>query len=188
VDTGKYGGIKAASFRRLSPFPAWSAESWIRDPARSGGAALDLHIHDTDFVNYLFGRPLSVRSFGTGQLPNGIDHIITHYKYGDDKMVTAEGGWMGMPEFPFRMEFTVMCSRASVEFSGKGVSVYTEEGETIKEETSQGNGWTREIDYFITCIAEGQALETVTPSSAREAVEIVCAEMESVRTEREVAL
>ena len=54
-----YGAVLAANFRRLSEMPAWSAAG-----THTGGALFDLHIHDTDFVNFLFGRPRSVFSTG----------------------------------------------------------------------------------------------------------------------------
>lgn len=188
VDSGEYGEVRAASFMRLSPFPDWSADSWIKDGSKSGGAALDLHIHDTDFVNYLFGRPRSVRSFGTGMITDSIDYISTCYNYGRGMTVTAQGGWMGMPGFPFRMEFTVMFERVSMEFSSRGIDIYTKEGDHLEQELTSGNGWEHEIDYFLTCISEGADSVIVTPSSAREAVEIVCAEIESVQSGREIAV
>ena len=54
-----YGRVLAANFRRLSAMPAWGGRN-----APAGGALLDFHIHDTDFVNFLFGRPQSVFSTG----------------------------------------------------------------------------------------------------------------------------
>ncbi len=54
-----YGVVCAAHFRRVTAKPAWG-----RAGTHAGGALLDLHIHDTDFVNFLFGRPASVFSSG----------------------------------------------------------------------------------------------------------------------------
>ena len=72
VDSGRYGKVIAATFRRLGAVPNWSADNWLLDEKRSGGMALDLHIHDTDFVQCLFGLPHAVHSFGaksaTGEL------------------------------------------------------------------------------------------------------------------------
>ena len=56
-----YGKIQAARFRRMSPMPGWSKATYSSGKL-SGGALLDLHIHDTDFVQFLFGRPASVFS------------------------------------------------------------------------------------------------------------------------------
>ena len=66
-----YGKVQVASFRRLSPPPGWSKATY-GNAKLSGGALLDLHIHDTDFVQFLFGRPKSV--FSTGVIAQGRLH------------------------------------------------------------------------------------------------------------------
>jgi len=44
VDTKKYGNLLRADFYRISPTPSgWN--NWFRDSSKSGGAALDLHVH-----------------------------------------------------------------------------------------------------------------------------------------------
>jgi len=57
VDSGQYGKVVAGMFQRLGSAPGWSVDNWFIDEARSGGVALDLHIHDTDYVQYLLGCP-----------------------------------------------------------------------------------------------------------------------------------
>ncbi len=101
VDSGEYGRVVAATFQRLGAAPTWSIDNWFLDEKRSGGMALDLHIHDTDFVQYLFGVPRAVCSFGAKGPGGGLLHIVTQYLYDDDKVVTAEGGWGMMPAFGF---------------------------------------------------------------------------------------
>jgi len=73
IDDGRFGKVHAASFDRLSGLPRWGYDNWFRDYKRAGGVALDMHIHDVDLMNYLFGLPKSVRSVGTqdkGELEN----------------------------------------------------------------------------------------------------------------------
>ena len=61
IEDGRYGKVLAARFRRVSGPPGWSKGTYFKG-AESGGALLDLHIHDTDFIQFLFGRPTSVFS------------------------------------------------------------------------------------------------------------------------------
>src|SRR4029450_12483199 len=56
--------------------PTW-AHDFYRDPARSGGAFIDLHIHDADFIYWCFGRPRAVATTGTHQ------HLTTLYRFAD---------------------------------------------------------------------------------------------------------
>ena len=64
-----FGAVHTASFRRVTARPAWGTAR-----AHPGGALLDLHIHDTDFVNFLFGRPEAVCS--TGVITRGAAQAI----------------------------------------------------------------------------------------------------------------
>lgn len=181
IDEKTYGEVKVATFTRLSPCPTWSWSGWILEPEKSGSAALDLHIHDTDFVNSVFGRPQSVTSYGSSLMTDGVDHIMTHYNYGDGRLITAEGGWMGKPAFPFRMEFHVMCETASIEFNGSGFNAYTSDGGTVALEKTEGDGYSRELHYFMDCINNDTEPETVTAEDAVEAVRICMAEIESAQ-------
>ncbi|MEA3485508.1 MAG: Gfo/Idh/MocA family oxidoreductase, partial [Candidatus Aerophobetes bacterium] len=61
-DKGSLGEIVSISCTRLSPTPTWAWNSWLLDSEKSGGALLDLHIHDTDFLLYLLGKPISLLS------------------------------------------------------------------------------------------------------------------------------
>ena len=76
IDSGKYGKVKAATFQRLSLTPTWSWQNWLLDNRKSGGANLDLHIHDSDYVQYLFGMPKSVFSRGAKSPSKALDHEI----------------------------------------------------------------------------------------------------------------
>ena len=62
IESGVYGKVLNANFRRISPKPGWGWEDWLLDVSRSGGAAQDLHIHDTDYVLSVFGEPESFSS------------------------------------------------------------------------------------------------------------------------------
>jgi len=56
----RYGKVRSATFRRAGTTPG----GWFRDGKISGGALLDLHVHDVDFVYHLFGKPKAVSSRG----------------------------------------------------------------------------------------------------------------------------
>src|SRR4051794_30031249 len=60
---GKYGKVLAAHLKRVIAKPDWSAD--IGDAAKTGGPAVDLHIHDTHFIGLVCGVPKHVFSVGT---------------------------------------------------------------------------------------------------------------------------
>ncbi len=92
VEEGRYGLVRSAAFSRLSILPP----GWFQDGEQSGGAAMDLHLHDTDFILHLFGLPRAVSSRGYTIASGRMDYLSTQYIYeGADApaSVTAEGGW-----------------------------------------------------------------------------------------------
>ena len=113
IDSQKYGKVLAATFQRLSLTPTWSWDNCFLDGKRSGGAMLDLHIHDTDYVQYVFGMPKEVFSRGVIGPSGEFDHTVTQYLYGNDCVITAEGGWIMAPGFGFEMSFKIMLEKGN---------------------------------------------------------------------------
>lgn len=74
---------------------------------------LDLHIHDADFIQYLFGLPTAVCSHATLQ-NDSITHIHTLYDYRDKRAIGAEGSWLPTPSFGFQMSFDILLEKATV--------------------------------------------------------------------------
>ena len=109
----EFGKVLAATFRRVASMPA----GWYRDGKISGGAALDLHIHDTDFVQHLFGMPLGRgNSVGYSKTSGEIDHLSTQYLYDNIPLVHAEGGWCLADGYGFTMQYTVNFENATADF------------------------------------------------------------------------
>lgn len=191
IDSGEYGKVIAATFQRLGSAPTWSIDNWFMDEERSGGMALDLHIHDTDFVQYLFGVPRAVSSFGAKGGGGGLVHIVTQYLYDDDKVVTAEGGWAMTPTFGFEMSFNIVMAKATLVYDltrEPMFKVCPAEGESFTPAVKQGDGWFLEIEHFAKSIS-GEKVEPITTlEQSRDSVKIVEAEKESARKMEEVSI
>jgi predicted dehydrogenase len=111
IDGRKYGAVVAASFRRFSAPPGWGkGKSWFLDEGKSGGVALDLHIHDTDIVNYLFGMPKAVTSTAAYSKEGVMLYVSTLYDVGGPA-VTAEGSWAMTPTLGFEASYVVTLRR-----------------------------------------------------------------------------
>jgi predicted dehydrogenase len=176
IDSGAYGKVNRADFTRLSSTPLWSWQNWYLDHEKSGGAALDLHVHDVDMVNWLFGAPEAVYSTATHAVTK-FDSITTNYKYGD-KVVTAVGDW-GLPaKAPFRMEFMVRFEKATVTFDGNGFTVFTND-EIQKPEIPAGDAYYNEIIDFMRQINQDTTETVNPPESSLLSLEIALAEKES---------
>jgi predicted dehydrogenase len=175
IVSGEYGEVERAEFIRYGSFPKWSWNNWYGDHEKSGGSAIDLHVHDVDMINWLFGPPQSVSSQATHRL-TPFDSISTLYSY-PGKVVFASAEW-GMPDsYPFQMGFLVRFEKAAVSFSGGVLKVFAESG-VSEPALSKEDAYMSEIKDFIRCI-QGGKLEINPPEDSKVAVQIALAEKES---------
>lgn len=175
VEDGTYGKVVAGDFARLSPRPTWMVGH--DDVNRTGSMALDLHIHDVDFVRYLMnGDPDSIQTSSVKDENGIVQHIWTSYKYGD-VVLMAEGSWNYTAGMPFAQTFRVRLERATVVLGEDGaLKVYPEQDGVIlpeigaKEEMDMGinvsdmGPYLNEIKYFIETI-ETQNFNGIVPLS-----------------------
>src|SRR3954463_5818446 len=83
VSSGRYGALQAAHLTRVISKPDWSRG--IADADRSGGPAIDLHIHDTHFIGLVCGVPRSVHSRGVVE-GGAVVHLATQYLYDEPNL------------------------------------------------------------------------------------------------------
>jgi len=185
IESGEYGKVISATFRRLGSAPTWGADDWFANDDRSGGVAMDLHIHDSDYVQYLFGMPNNVSGFG------GFNCITTRFDYGDGKLVTAEGSWAMTPSFGFEMSFNIVMEKATIVYDcsrEKAFRVCPGEGEVFTPEVLPGDGYVREIEHFAGLIEGKDLPEVITLEQSTASIKLVKAEIESVQTNNAVGL
>jgi len=191
IRRGTYGRVLAARFRRVSGPPGWSRASYFKGE-ESGGALLDLHIHDTDFVQYCFGRPRAVFSRGLSRFSGAVDHVVTQYLVEGGAVVSAEGSWIMSGDYPFQMSYTVNFERATAEYdSSRGreaLRLYRDKKPAETVPLPETDGYVEELRHMIEAIRRGRPPSVVTAADALSAVEICAAEEQSVRTGRIVAL
>lgn len=185
VSEKTHGAVLAANFRRVSAKPAWG-----KSGVHAGGALYDLHIHDTDFVNFLFGRPQKVFSTGVTDAHGNVDHVLTQYIYDKGPVVHAEGSWL-LTE-GFNMAFTLHCERATIDFDlarGAGALQIARQGKTQRLlKPADTDGYSAEIRYFVDCVARGKKPTVVTAHDSVTALEILRAEEKSIRSGKPVAV
>lgn len=192
MEDGRYGKLVSGVFQRLSPNPKWAWENWFNDYKRSGSMALDLHVHDVDFVRFLMGgEPDEVTASATRDAQGVVQQIFATYRYGD-AVITTEGCWDFPDNFPFSMNYRVKLEKATVVFGPDGLVVYTQDGEEFRpqlEETVADNGesqinvsgvdaYYNELLYFITCLANGQEPVVATLDEAARSIQLVQKELE----------
>jgi predicted dehydrogenase len=185
VAENTYGRVLAARFRRMSEMPGWSKQgTYGSGGADLGGALFDLHIHDTDFIQFLFGRPQRVFSSGVMDAGGSINHVVTQYLYQNGPAIYAEGSWLLTKGF--NMAYTLHCDRATLDFDltrGAEAMLVTEAGQSTRVLENAGpDGYTEEIRYAVSCAVSRQKPSVVTAADGVSALEICEAEEKSVRT------
>lgn len=191
IADGRYGKCLSAHFRRVAEPPAWGHENFLNGEL-SGGGLLDLHIHDTDFVQFCFGRPREVYSTGYSRISGAVDHVVTQYRVESGAVVSAEGSWALAPGFGFTMGYLVNFERATADFDlARGVDALRicEPGQPPRTVKSEGpDGFVHELTHLLEAIRAGRAPSVVTAADAVSAVEICAAEERSVLSGKVVAV
>ncbi len=184
VSENTLGKCKSLILRRQGAKGLWSP--WYFKSAISGGALYDLHVHDTDYVNFLFGKPAAVSSIGSvgGTTDRGVDHVVTNYYYPNHQVeaVTAIGAWHQHKTWPFYMGYTAVFERGTLDFDfqrSQPVMLYTDEcAEEIK--VAATDGWFEEIKYMVDCVANGEKPARNMLASTEITMKIVDAESRSI--------
>ena len=133
ADKGDFGPVLAAHFKRIISRPAWWAPE---DLQRTGGPAIDLHIHDANFIQYLFGLPRAVTSQGFVGRADTVEYQNTLYHYADGpQAISAEGGWLAQQGCPFEHGYDVYFEEATLKFNsswGVPPQLLTKDGKVRK--------------------------------------------------------
>lgn len=183
IDDRRYGACTGLTLTRIGSAPAWSS-SFYSDARRSGGAIVDLHIHDADFVRYCFGDPVSVFSAGS------VNHVTTIYQFTKTGtgpvLVVAEGGWLA-PGTGFRMRYVAEFEHASADFDfGRDPQLLlSHDGKCNPVEVSALSGYDEEIRHLVQAVAEQKRELRATLADAIKVAELLDAERRSLE-ERDI--
>lgn len=176
IEDGRYGKPLGGYFFRGSGLPA----PWYLDGSQSGGVLMDMHIHDTDMVNWLFGVPQKVSTIGRNVIPgSAYDIVSTHYVYEDGLVLNAQADWTLRGDFGFAMTYRVNFEGGNLIFENGQVTVNPNEGTGFVAELSEDMGYYFEIRAFLNAVATNTPTTVCTPESAARTIDIIEAEQKS---------
>jgi len=188
IDKNTLGRLLQLNMYRNTSVPTWSEGNWLGDVSKSGGVPMDLHIHETDMVVYLLGRPDAVTSSGTAM------NISTMYHYPQTTVVTS-ASWNMDKSYPLTGGFDAVFEKGSAIhkdgkitlFDGSGVLKTIDIGAFAKQynafsmELSQ-NVYQNELQYFINCVKNKKEPKLSQPSDSVLSLQVVLAEIESMKS------
>ncbi len=168
VDSGKYGKLISAEFQRLSQTPLWK----MGKTAQDGGVIFDMHIHDVDFVQYLFGMPDEISSV-SNKNHTECDVVTTVFKYGD-AFVNIKGDWSLPQSFPFSTPYKIVFENALIEFDGiDKVTLYEDSAPHPVEITSTASSIQCEIEYFVNLLLNNDENIVNHPDDSKKTIELI---------------
>jgi predicted dehydrogenase len=190
IRSGRGGRVLAAHFTRIISKPDWSAE--IADASKTGGPAVDLHIHDTHFIGLVCGVPRAV--YARGVVENGtVVHLLTHYLYDQGPgCVTCASGALCQKGRPFVHGYEIYLERATLLYESgvQPLTVLTADGKTEQPKLPGGDeptsAFTTELQAAVDGIAAGKEPDLLSGQLARDALVMCHKECESVITGKTV--
>lgn len=186
IRSGKYGSLLGAHLKRIISKPDWSAD--IGDAAKTGGPAVDLHIHDTHFIGLVCGVPEHV--FSTGVVEgDAVSYLTTQYIYADkNKAVTCSSGALSMNGRPFVHGYEIYLEKATLTYESGTIplTLMTADGKVEQPTISGGDdpttAFTLELQAAVDGVSKSEEPDLLSGQLARDALVLCHKECESVKT------
>ncbi len=198
ISGGKYGKLLGGHFQRVISDPLWLKDFY--DPAKVGGPAVDLHVHDAHFIRLLFGMPTSVSS--QGRMRGDVaEYFSTQFSFSDPALaVIATSGIIRQQGRSFTHGFEIHLEKATLYFN---LAVLADEPLQVTPLTllnSQGTvehpplaagdsmlaAFEAEIKEVITCLKNNKPSTILGGDLARDAVVLALKQQDSVKKRKPV--
>ena len=186
IENEPYGKLQHLFLQRQ--YGTHEPGSWYMDTEKCKMAAFEMHIHDTDFVNYLFGIPLYVDSIGIERPEIHLSFLSTRYIFKDNSfIVQAEAGWNDS-SLNFSSGYRAVFEHGVLEYKEGVVKEYSanEKGRevVIRDEhdiPSDIEGVVKEFQEFLDQV-EGKEIRPLAPAeSSADTILILEKEQESMK-------
>jgi predicted dehydrogenase len=204
VRSGEAGKLVSLNLQRFGGRPTYAVDAWVDDEERCVGAALDMHIHDTDYVLHLLGKPSGVFSRAVRE-ETGWNYISTQYLFegeNADAVVSGEGGGLLPEKWGFRMTLKAVFEKGASDYARSQeetlrLTLGDEEPGAMdfaKPDAAAGDGggsggnisdlggYYNELAYFVERLEKGEAVGVATGAQALESLRTVLAEIDSARS------
>jgi predicted dehydrogenase len=191
VRSGRYGGLRGGSFRRVISNPAWLSNFWNAEQV--GGPLFDLHVHDAHFIRLLFGMPDEVIS--RGRRREGLPEFWhSHFAYRDEAFVVeATSGTIDQQGRSFNHGFEIQLERATLLFEfavlgGLGrylcpPTVLDENGNSEMVDVGDGdpmNAFEAELRTVVECVRDNRESDILGGHLAQDAVRLCQLQADSI--------
>ena len=175
IDRKELGKPHHIYCERLVAFPDWAESGWNKEEDLGGGGALDVQIHDIDYIISILGKPDFINSQGTyNSVYGGWAHMVTNMGFSDGISGCVQAGWGLPPGFPFTNVLRVVCENGTIEWilrAGKLLEkrdlnspmvIYKPDGTISKETPDSTDAFLNQWKYFIDCLESESKIKNAT--------------------------
>jgi myo-inositol 2-dehydrogenase / D-chiro-inositol 1-dehydrogenase len=198
VDRGEIGKVAVVRLTRASFKPsANNPNSWFHDLAKSGGAMLDLMIHDFDYARWVAGDVDRVTAMNvSSRRPNAPhEYALTVLRHANGALSHVEGGWAYPPPL-FRTALEIAGDRGLIEHpagSSTPIEIHRAAKNSDTPEIATPTSpllkdpYAVEIEHFYRVLNGTIPTPRVTDEDALAALRIALAAIQSAQTGRSVS-
>lgn len=181
LSNGSLGTIQAVNGWRLNSYPAW--RQWFMNPQLSGGAVVDLFIHDADFCHWLLGEVSSVTAEGVKDKYGIWNHAQILMSFINCASGFIEVSYNMPSDYTSDFFLRVSCEKGVVEYKknqNPTIVVYHKEQGSFSPSIEMKDPFIEEISYFIECVKENRQPEMMLPEDALYGLSITRAAIRSM--------
>jgi predicted dehydrogenase len=193
VKSGEHGKLLGGHFTRVISRPEWASD--IGDASKTGGPAIDLHIHDTHFIGLIAGVPGKVFSSGVVNADGSVQYLTTNYLYGESgPAISCSSGAVSMNGRPFVHGYEIYLEKATLVYQSGTIplSVIPNQGKPktpkLRGGDSELTAFTLEIQAAVDGVDQGKEPDLLSGQLARDALALCLKECQSARTGKVVAV
>ncbi len=196
VVAGKLGRVLSGRARRMLQRPDWA--EWWHDESKSGGAIVDLAIHDFDQMNLFLGRPMAVDSRAVGTY----GPFETTIQYADGGLGQVLSYADLAPGAPFTAGISLVGEAGMADYELSAASPTEQDNATsypdvntyrlaaaeggYSREIAGDDPYTRQAEYFLDRVRSGEQPTLSSIDSAIRALEVALAARKSLHTGQRV--
>ena len=183
---GEMGKVRNAEyFRQGGSRGPMGYKNWFRDESLSGGAILDLQVHDVDVIRGLMGMPDAVCVVGANVIPNssGYDEASSLFIY-NNMHVFVKVDWSVEKDL-----YNIRTTRINFDNGymfldrTKGRTIFTkvDENGNVTDLTDKidADMYYNEIVYYIDCLENNKPFDLCPVNESADAIRIVEAQKRS---------
>jgi predicted dehydrogenase len=193
-ESGELGKVYMAYASRCSEIPKWGSK-WMLDPEKGGGAIQELHVHDIDFLRYVFGEIDYVYCLANKDDTGCWNHAMSSIAFKSGEKAVAEAAYTMSSGYPFTMFFKAAGTKGTVEFyykagynigerdaSSSELRIFRNNMEPVIMKIEQHDPYEDQFRYFLTCVEEGKQPERIPHHENLDVIQALVALRESADT------